>query len=434
MPLRGFPRGRAGGAPRARRVCRGRPCGHATPPGYVPLCRGDQPHVQGAPRGPPQVDLRLLVLGRGAQGHGHPGAPPEGGGRTRRGGQQEGRQGPGDVLRVQEGQLQVRGQLQVQPRGPFARGGGGGGGLGRGEQGPGGRVQGDGGTPPRKEDHRLPRQDVPGASHHGGQPALPPRVQGAGLRHHHRRDGALHQPAAGAVLRVGAAAAAPERGPLRRADLRGARGRSGPHLRHHQSGDGRGLRGHQHGLPHRPDLQQGRGVVPAPEAQAHPGGGAGGFLRADLVPADLQDPHGLPRQGGGAGGAHHRAPRQGVGGVRGHPPRPQPRAEVHAAGRLEVRAGVRGDRQGRGGAPGGQRGRVQLHRLQRARCGGRRGDVHGGPRRADQALALHGDQGAAALGHLRGGAARLPAGLLPLRAGALGQRRQGGGDDAAVPA
>lgn len=42
-----------------------------------------------------------------------------------------------------------------------------------------------------------PRQALPGAPHHGGQPALPPRVQGPGGGRDHRGDGTGHKPAAG---------------------------------------------------------------------------------------------------------------------------------------------------------------------------------------------------------------------------------------------
>ncbi|XP_077835549.1 tRNA-dihydrouridine(47) synthase [NAD(P)(+)]-like isoform X1 [Macaca mulatta] len=125
------------------------------------------------------------------------------------------------------------------------------------------------------------------------EPALPTDLQALRGGRDMRRDGRVHQPAAGPDVRVGAA----QTPPVRRRLWRPVGGRL---PRHHdqvrraaEPHRGGGLCGHQRRLPHRPRVQEGRGLcpheslhqVPADRSWHEPGVG-----RA----TDCEDPHRRP--------------------------------------------------------------------------------------------------------------------------------------------
>ncbi|XP_031292891.2 tRNA-dihydrouridine(47) synthase [NAD(P)(+)]-like isoform X4 [Camelus dromedarius] len=171
---------------------------------------------------------------------------------------------------------------------------------------------------------------------------------------------------------------------------------------------GRGLR------PHEP-LHQ----VPADRPRHEPGAGCA---------ADGEDSHGRP--GAREPGSPAASRAAGLGGGAGHAPRPLTGAALHQVGRLAVHRAMCDRSQPH--APFRKWGHLVVRGCQPRPADWCRWD-HDCPRCPAQAMAVHGDQRAAALGHLLVRAPGHPAGLHALRPGALGLGHAGRGKDPSLP-
>nr|XP_031292891.1 tRNA-dihydrouridine(47) synthase [NAD(P)(+)]-like isoform X6 [Camelus dromedarius] len=171
---------------------------------------------------------------------------------------------------------------------------------------------------------------------------------------------------------------------------------------------GRGLR------PHEP-LHQ----VPADRPRHEPGAGCA---------ADGEDSHGRP--GAREPGSPAASRAAGLGGGAGHAPRPLTGAALHQVGRLAVHRAMCDRSQPH--APFRKWGHLVVRGCQPRPADWCRRD-HDCPRCPAQAMAVHGDQRAAALGHLLVRAPGHPAGLHALRPGALGLGHAGRGKDPSLP-
>ncbi|XP_032321705.1 tRNA-dihydrouridine(47) synthase [NAD(P)(+)]-like isoform X6 [Camelus ferus] len=171
---------------------------------------------------------------------------------------------------------------------------------------------------------------------------------------------------------------------------------------------GRGLR------PHEP-LHQ----VPADRPRHEPGAGCA---------ADGEDSHGRP--GAREPGSPAASRAAGLGGGAGHAPRPLTGAALHQVGRLAVHRAMCDRSQPH--APFRKWGHLVVRGCQPRPTDWCRWD-HDCPRCPAQAMAVHGDQRAAALGHLLVRAPGHPAGLHALRPGALGLGHAGRGKDPSLP-
>nr|XP_015096616.1 tRNA-dihydrouridine(47) synthase [NAD(P)(+)]-like isoform X7 [Vicugna pacos] len=171
---------------------------------------------------------------------------------------------------------------------------------------------------------------------------------------------------------------------------------------------GRGLR------PHEP-LRQ----VPADRPRHEPGAGCA---------ADGEDSHGRP--GAREPGSPAASRAAGLGGGAGHAPWPLTGAALHQVGRLAVHRAMCDRSQPH--APFRKWGHLVVRGCQPRPADWCRWD-HDCPRCPAQAMAVHGDQRAAALGHLLVRAPGHPAGLHALRPGALGLGHTGRGKDPSLP-